>query len=109
MPTVREVGYPYPLTTVLCSTPAPFSRTTGHQKLMNDPVNHPNHYTGFSNGTEVIDITENLSFNIGNAVKYCARAGRVDGRIKGDQLEDLKKAHWYIDREINRLNQEQNA
>lgn len=75
---------------------------------MNDPVNHPAHYTGFSNGTEVIDITENLSFNIGNAVKYCARAGRLDGRIKGNRLEDLKKAHWYITREINRLDQEPN-
>lgn len=73
---------------------------------MNDPVNHPQHYIGFSNGTEVIDITENLSFNIGNAVKYCARAGRVDGHNKGNQLEDLKKSRWYIDREINRLDQE---
>lgn len=73
---------------------------------MNDPVNHPQHYTGFSNGTEVIDITENLYFNIGNAVKYCARAGRVDGHNKGDRVEDLKKARWYIDREINLIDQE---
>lgn len=76
---------------------------------MNDPVNHPQHYTGFSNGSEVIDITENLSFNTGNAVKYCARVGRVDGHNKGNQLEDLKKARWYIDREINRLEYQERA
>lgn len=70
---------------------------------MSDPVNHPQHYTGFSNGAEVIDIAENLTFNTGNAVKYLARAGRVDGRVKGDVLQDLEKARWYINREINRL------
>ncbi len=42
---------------------------------MSDMVNHPPHYTGFSNGAEVIDITENLTFNTGNACKYAARAG----------------------------------
>lgn len=70
---------------------------------MSDPVNHPQHYTGFSNGAEVIDIAENLTFNTGNAVKYLARAGRVDGQVKGDVLQDLHKAAWYINREINRL------
>ena len=70
---------------------------------MTDPVHHPQYYTGFSNGAEVIDIAENLTFNTGNAVKYLARAGRVDGRVKGDVLQDLEKARWYINREINRL------
>ncbi|AIL96413.1 DUF3310 domain-containing protein [Corynebacterium ureicelerivorans] len=70
---------------------------------MSDPVNHPQHYTGFSNGAEVIDIAENLTFNCGNAAKYLARAGSVDGRVKGDVLQDLEKARWYINREINRL------
>lgn len=69
----------------------------------NDPVNHPQHYTGFSNGAEVIDITENLTFNAGNAVKYAARAGRTDGRNKGAVAEDLHKAIWYLNRELNRL------
>lgn len=69
----------------------------------NDPVNHPSHYTGFSNGAEVIDITENLTFNAGNAVKYAARAGRTDGRNKGAVAEDLHKAIWYLNRELNRL------
>ncbi|HCD1917723.1 TPA: DUF3310 domain-containing protein [Corynebacterium striatum] len=70
---------------------------------MSDMVNHPPHYTGFSNGAEVIDITENLTFNAGNAVKYAARAGRTDGRNKGAVAEDLNKAIWYLRRELERL------
>ncbi len=73
---------------------------------MSDNIN-PDHYRGFSNGAEVIDITENLSFNCGNAVKYLARAGRVDGKNKGAIREDLVKAAWYIQREVNRLGDEQ--
>ena len=67
---------------------------------MYDRVNHPSHYTGFSNGAEVIDITENLNFNRGNAIKYLARAGRKD---PATELEDLMKAEWYVKREIIRL------
>ncbi|MCX4554114.1 DUF3310 domain-containing protein [Streptomyces sp. NBC_01500] len=66
-----------------------------------DAVNHPSHYTdGWSNGSEVIDITEHMAFNRGNAVKYLARAGKKD---PDKELEDLKKAAWYINREIERL------
>lgn len=69
-----------------------------------DAVNHPRHYAaGWSNGAEVIDITENLNFNRGNAVKYIARAGRKDVR---KTAEDLKKARWYVDRELKRLGEE---
>lgn len=67
-----------------------------------DPINPP-HYKGFTSGAQVIDITEGLSFAGGNAVKYVARACRIDGVIKGDPVEDLKKARWYIDRELARL------
>lgn len=67
-----------------------------------DNVNHPGHYI-FSNGAEVIDITEQLSFNGGNAVKYVARATRQDGKVKGNVLEDLEKAAFYVTREIERL------
>ncbi|WP_280485403.1 DUF3310 domain-containing protein [Nocardia cyriacigeorgica] len=68
---------------------------------MTDNINHPSHYAdGWSNGAEVIDITENLSFNRGNAVKYLARAGKKD---PDRELEDLKKARWYVEREIQRL------
>lgn len=69
----------------------------------NDPINHPAHYAqGWSNGAEVIDITENLNFNRGNAVKYLARAGRKDSMT---ELQDLRKAAWYVDRELERLSQ----
>ena len=71
-----------------------------------DAIN-PNHYKGFSNGAEVIYITENLTFNAGNVVKYGARAGRLDESLnKNDaegRIEDMKKSRWYADREIERL------
>lgn len=68
---------------------------------MSDNINHPSHYAdGWSNGSEVIDITENLNFNRGNAVKYLARAGR---KRTDTELEDLFKAQWYINREIKRV------
>lgn len=64
-----------------------------------ETVNHPDHYNAHPSGVECIVIVEHMSFNVGNAVKYCWRAG-----LKGtDQIEDLKKAKWYIEREIARL------
>lgn len=60
-----------------------------------DPVNHPKHYTAHPSGVECIQITEHMGFNLGNAVKYVWRAD-----LKGDAIEDLKKACWYIEREI---------
>ncbi len=63
----------------------------------NDPVNHPSHYTSHPSGVECIQVVEHMSFNLGNAVKYIWRAGR-----KTDFLEDLRKARWYLDREISR-------
>lgn len=62
-----------------------------------DPVNHPAHYNWLPKGIEVIDITEALNFCLGNVLKYVLRADH-----KGKPLEDLKKARWYIDREITR-------
>ncbi|RYF57973.1 MAG: DUF3310 domain-containing protein [Comamonadaceae bacterium] len=64
-----------------------------------DAIN-PSHYQGFSNGAEVIDITENLNFNRGNCVKYAARAG---AKNPDTLLEDLRKAKWYLEREIARV------
>lgn len=66
---------------------------------MTDNVNHPKHYTRFK-GVEVIDITEQLNFNRGNVVKYVTRAGAKAG---SDEKEDLRKAEWYLRREIKRL------
>lgn len=64
---------------------------------MNDMVNHPPHYRWLPNGIEVIDITENMPFNLGNVVKYVLRCDH-----KGKPVEDLEKARWYLDREIQR-------
>ena len=65
---------------------------------MNDPVNHPKHYTEHPSGVECIEITEHMNFCVGNAIKYLWTAG-----LKGEQVEDLRKARWYIDREIARI------
>lgn len=64
----------------------------------NDLVNHPPHYTSHPSGVECIQITEHFSFCLGNAIKYLWRAGS-----KGSRVEDLRKARWYIDRELERL------
>ena len=67
---------------------------------MADTVNHPPHYGGGENPYEAIKVIEawGLGFCLGNVVKYLARAGK-----KGALVEDLKKARWYLDREIARL------
>jgi hypothetical protein len=63
-----------------------------------DMVNHPPHYT--AGGIETIDFIEakQLGYNLGNVVKYVSRS-----TLKGDQLENLKKAQWYLNREIKQL------
>lgn len=61
---------------------------------MEDIVNHPKHYTSHPSGVECIQITEHMNFNLGNAMKYIWRNEGKNG------IEDLKKAAWYIDREI---------
>jgi hypothetical protein len=63
-----------------------------------DMVNRPPHYTSHPSGVECIQVTEHMGFCVGNAIKYLWRAGQ-----KGSTVEDLKKARWYIDREISRL------
>lgn len=62
-----------------------------------DNVNSPKHYTQHPSGIECIQITEHMGFNLGNAVKYIWRAD-----LKLDAIEDLKKAKWYIDRELKK-------
>lgn len=65
---------------------------------MSDNVKNPAHYTTSKSGVECIQVAEHMNFCRGNALKYLWRAG-----LKGDELEDLKKCRWYIDREIARL------
>ncbi len=60
-----------------------------------DVVNRPKHYLGHPSGIECIQITEHMGFNLGNAVKYIWRCD-----LKKDAIEDLRKARWYLDREI---------
>jgi hypothetical protein len=64
---------------------------------MSDNVNHPKHYNSHPSGVEAITICEHMPFNIGNAMKYLWRADHKNG------LEDLRKAVWYVNREIERL------
>lgn len=75
------------------------------QKLL-DMVNHPPHYVADPSGIECIEITRHRNFNIGNAIKYLWRQGLKDevGKDKKEkQIEDLKKAIWYIEDEIKRI------
>ena len=67
--------------------------------MANDEVNHPVHYTAYV-GIEVIQLTEQMNFNRGNAVKYIARAGL---KSYDTEIQDLDKAAWYIQREIERV------
>ncbi|WIC40287.1 hypothetical protein SEA_HOLLIDAY_93 [Gordonia phage Holliday] len=62
-----------------------------------DAVNHPQHYTDHPSGVECIQITEHMGFCLGNAIKYIWRAD-----LKGNAIEDLEKARWYLEREIRR-------
>jgi hypothetical protein len=66
--------------------------------VMTDYINHPRHYTGHPSGVECIQVTEHMNFNLGNVVKYLWRHGE-----KGRPVDDLKKAAWYLTREIERL------
>lgn len=66
-----------------------------------DPVDHPKHYTTHPSGVECIQITRHMNFNLGNAIKYIWRCGD-----KGKHIEDLKKAVWYLQDEIKRIENE---
>jgi len=68
---------------------------------MNESINHPEHYGG-NNTYEAIKVIEawELDFSLGNTIKYISRAGKKD---KAKEIEDLKKALWYLDRKIKTL------
>lgn len=71
-----------------------------------DNVNHPKHYTSHPSGVECIEITKHYDFCIGNAIKYLWRAGlKSEQGYSSDekQIEDLKKAIWYINKKIEML------
>ena len=67
--------------------------------MSKEQVNHPEHYGGKDNEYEAIKVIEahDMNFNLGNVIKYTLRAGK-----KLDGTEDLQKAVWYLNREIDR-------
>lgn len=72
---------------------------------MNNSVDHPKHYGGEDNPYEVIKVLRawfglDIPFNLGNVIKYIARAGKKD---PAKHLEDLKKARWYLDDQIKEI------
>jgi len=75
----------------------PVHRETGRKK---EAVNHPEHYGGKDNTYEVIKVIRawDIGFSLGNTLKYIARAGRKD---PAKRIEDLHKAMWYLQEEIN--------
>lgn len=89
---MKEKGYCLPLDNCDCYKGSNDKKE--HDKV--DMVNHPPHYKQHPSGVECIDITEHFNFNIGNAIKYLWRSEHKNG------LEDLKKAEWYIKREIQK-------
>lgn len=97
------MGHTYdPFPGKVSPAPTPFNQRTWptitvDQYEKPDPVNHPSHYKGHPSGIECIQITEHMGFNLGNAVKYIWRCD-----LKKDAVEDLKKAKWYIDRELEK-------
>ncbi len=66
-----------------------------------DIINHPDHYNGHPSGVECIEIVKHMNFCLGNAVKYIWRSNH-----KGNKVEDLGKAIWYLNCEIDRLKME---
>lgn len=75
-------------------------------------VSHPSHYTQLKekSGIEVIDITRHLNFNLGNSIKYILRSGKkpiIDKDLSDNfnkaAIQDLRKAIWYLNDEINRI------
>jgi len=76
------------------------------KEMREERVNHPRHYTSHPSGVECITVVETMTFCVGSAIRYLWRAGlkvtdQADTRSAA--LEDLKKARWYIDREIQRV------
>lgn len=71
-------------------------------KNSEDVVNYPKHYTSHPSGLECIQVTEHMGFCLGNAIKYLWRAD-----LKNDTVEDMRKAIWYIEREIEKRSKSQ--
>ncbi len=66
--------------------------------MTDEKIDHPRHYNAHASGVEAITLCEHLGFNLGNAAKYLWREGE-----KGNALDDLRKAQWYLRREVERV------
>jgi hypothetical protein len=71
-----------------------------------DNINHPKHYTSHPSGVECIQVVEHMPFNLGSAMKYLWRCGLKSAEVSGSDIEDLRKAAWYIEREIQKREKE---
>ena len=78
--------------------------TTVHK--LGDDVNHPVHYNVHPSGIECIEVARHMTFNVGNAIKYMWRAGLKGGE---PSVKDIKKAIWYLNDEVKRLEKEENG
>ena len=76
----------------------PFETGESGESGEDDQVDHPSHYTSHPSGVECIAITEHMNFNVGAAMGYLWRH-----ELKGNPIQDLRKAEWHIRREIQRL------
>lgn len=78
-----------------------------HAKEKKEMVNHPSHYGGEDNPYEAIKVIEawDADFNIGTTLRYLCRCGKktIGGSAEEMRLEDLKKAKWYLEREISNI------
>lgn len=82
------------------------ARDNATMKLAQEAVNHPKHYNSHPSGVECIDVIEHYMFNVGNTIKYLWRAGLKSDASLSDlekELEDCKKAAWYLGRHISNL------
>ena len=73
-------------------------------------INHPIHYNSHPSGIECIEVARHMSFNLGNVLKYIWRHGKKRSETNQDELsnaiEDLEKAAWYLQNEIELLKEE---
>lgn len=92
-----QVGEPVEITAEQLASLARGKSKSRINKPKVDMVNHPPHYTSHPSGVECIQITEHMGFNLGNALKYIWRAD-----LKGSAIEDLEKAVFYINRELEK-------
>lgn len=99
-PACQEMGRDIERNTKYCEYEAKGPAPSAGKNEVRDDVNHPSHYT--DGKIEVIDYIEDkhLPYHLGNVVKYISRAGKKDP-VK--TLEDLKKAQWYLNRYISKM------